>query len=502
MGLRLAYILCSYLIFAGNILAQTGELDRYDCTYSKEITFPFNYSENPNKVVKPQLNQVVFYTYRDQFTYWYKITSKLDGELSFKIAAINDSDSYVAYIYQYNETDFCNKLFYNKIKPLYGPYFIEKTDKTANPAVKTFTVKKDKVYYISVLNTSLNNCGHYFTLNALADTLKIKAYHSPCKKDVESLPVTNRVEAKAALPEQPLAAKNKKNEPVSIKNDTLKKEQIAKNTNPSIGAEKGADQDNAQKPPLTDTASIKPVTEKQKQSITDTSSRVSLSEKQKTATETPEILFIVKDKKKLGLLNAQLSVVFTDDREYMQLENTEIGRWKSLIRNKGMYSIKCAALGYKDLELTIDFTGENKVVELLLEPLTVGENFIMKSIYFHPNTYALRKESNNDLRNLLSFLIDNPDVVIEIQGHTNGDNKIFKNKAYEQLGEEWNFQGSSKKLSLYRAEAIKNYLISNGVEATRLVAKGMGGEKPIIKDPETMEEGQRNIRVEVQILKR
>ena len=41
--------------------AQLGELERFDCTYSKEITIPFNYSETQTKN-KPQLNQVVFYT--------------------------------------------------------------------------------------------------------------------------------------------------------------------------------------------------------------------------------------------------------------------------------------------------------------------------------------------------------------------------------------------------------------------------------------------------------
>ena len=98
-------------------------------------------------------------------------------------------------------------------------------------------------------------------------------------------------------------------------------------------------------------------------------------------------------------------------------------------------------------------------------------------------------------------MIDNQSVTIEIQGHTNGDHKIFKNKAYVNLGEEWNFHGSSKHLSLKRSEAIKFFLVTNGVNSERLLAVGQGGQMPIIKDPETMEEGQKNIRVEVVILK-
>jgi outer membrane protein OmpA-like peptidoglycan-associated protein len=124
----------------------------------------------------------------------------------------------------------------------------------------------------------------------------------------------------------------------------------------------------------------------------------------------------------------------------------------------------------------------------------------MKSIYFHPNTFALKKESASDLVKLLKYLTDNSEIKIEIQGHTNGDNKIYKNKAYENLGEAWNFKGSSKKLSLKRAEAIIQYLTVNGINSERLIPVGFGGDKPIIDNPETMEDGQKNIRVEVSIL--
>ena len=126
--------------------------------------------------------------------------------------------------------------------------------------------------------------------------------------------------------------------------------------------------------------------------------------------------------------------------------------------------------------------------------------FVMKSIYFHPNTYALKRESIGELQKLLNYLNNNPTASIEIQGHTNGDHRVAKNKAYESLGPEWNFSGSAKELSLKRAEAIKKFLETNGIPESRLVPKGYGGKKPIIRDPQTNEEGQMNIRVEVVIL--
>ncbi len=125
----------------------------------------------------------------------------------------------------------------------------------------------------------------------------------------------------------------------------------------------------------------------------------------------------------------------------------------------------------------------------------------MKSIYFYPNTYALKQESSAELQNLLAFLTDNESLVIEIEGHTNGDRRISRNKAYEKMGEEWNFQGSAKKLSQKRAEAIKNYLVLNGIKAERLFPKGYGGEKMIVVGAKTTEEGQKNMRVEIVVLK-
>src|ERR1700751_1327441 len=96
--------------------AQTIEGNN-DCTYSKEVIIPFNYSESGVPVkTKHHLNQTVFYGYRDQFSYWYKIIVKENDTLKFKVSAINDSDEYAVYVYQYNEKDFCEKVYYRKIK--------------------------------------------------------------------------------------------------------------------------------------------------------------------------------------------------------------------------------------------------------------------------------------------------------------------------------------------------------------------------------------------------
>jgi outer membrane protein OmpA-like peptidoglycan-associated protein len=444
-------LLCFFAEVVG--YSQTGELDRFDCTYSKEIIIPFNYSET-QLAVSPQLNQTVFYSYRDQFTYWYKIVAKSDETLMFKFAALNDSDSYVVYIYQYNSTDFCQKLYQQKIKPLTAPFYVGYGSEQVIPEEKTMTVQKGSIYYISVLNTSLNNCGHRFVLSYGTDTIKIKAHHFPCKKDITTIPVLQKVT-------KPVIA--------AVVNDSV-----------VVPKPQGVFQPQ--------------IVSKVKDSV-----KVAVPVEELKVVYNP-VQYIIKDKNKLIAINANIVLIDVDAKERLILDNTGVGLWKAILEKDKKYKVKCTAFGYADLEMYTDIS-KGTIVELLMEPLKVGDNFIMKSIYFHPNTYALRRESAGELQSLLNYMTNNSSVTIEIQGHTNGDNRIYKNKAYENLGEEWNFKGSSKDLSFKRSEAIKTYLVNNGISSERLVPKGYGGHKPIIQNPETMEEGQRNIRVEVVILK-
>ena len=86
---------------------------------------------------------------------------------------------------------------------------------------------------------------------------------------------------------------------------------------------------------------------------------------------------------------------------------------------------------------------------------------------------------------------------IEIQGFTNGNNRI---KASPDDISEGSFTGSSKKLSQLRAEMIKKYLVEKGVSAERLETNGYGGSKMIYPNPKNQEEANKNIRVGILIL--
>lgn len=426
--------LFAFLLTAALAQAQIPLSETYDCDFYKEIVIPLTYSEKPTEP-KPMLNQTVFYSYRDQFTYWYKVVVKDNATVHFKVSPINDSDSYSVFVYQYNANDFCKQVYHQKAKPVKIDFFSNaKTIKDPHDlSEKKFSALEGNTYYISVLNTSLNNCGHKLWLVDGRDTLRVKAMHIPCKRDLSEL---------------------------SVKAPVTKS-----------------------KP---DTAVLKLAVKK---------------DVPFTVARNPVLTCYLKNKK--NNLPVEYKPNISDqNQEELDLSALGKGVWTAQVKGGSEYKIRCAPLGFKaaTVNITTQTTDTTKTT-ILLEPLKEGEAFVMKSIYFYPNTYALKKESAPELQRLLSYLQNNENVTVEIQGHTNGDHHIAKNKAYASLGEEWNFQGSAKELSQRRAQVIKKYLENNGVPPVRLVPKGYGGKKPIILDPQNNDEGQMNIRVEIMILK-
>lgn len=101
-------------------------------------------------------------------------------------------------------------------------------------------------------------------------------------------------------------------------------------------------------------------------------------------------------------------------------------------------------------------------------------------ITFDFDKATLKKESLKELANVLTLLQANPDLTLEIQGHT--DNK-----------------GSDKynlELSQARAETVRKFLLLFNVADKRLTAKGYGETKPVASN--NSEDGRaKNRRVEL-----
>jgi OmpA-OmpF porin, OOP family len=111
------------------------------------------------------------------------------------------------------------------------------------------------------------------------------------------------------------------------------------------------------------------------------------------------------------------------------------------------------------------------------------KDFVLDNVEFDFGKSTLRPSSYPTLDQLVEYLQRKDDERVEIGGHTDNIGTPARNL----------------KLSQERAQSIVNYLISKGIGAERVTAKGYGATDPIAEN--NSEEGrQRNRRTEVKIL--
>jgi len=121
--------------------------------------------------------------------------------------------------------------------------------------------------------------------------------------------------------------------------------------------------------------------------------------------------------------------------------------------------------------------------DLYVVPIEVGSSVILNNIFFDTDKAILREESFSELDRLLAIFEEVPTLKVEIAGHTDSDGSDSYNEG----------------LSDRRANAVREYLTSNGIADEQIVAKGYGEVQPIA-DNDTEEGKQLNRRVEFVIL--
>lgn len=89
--------------------------------------------------------------------------------------------------------------------------------------------------------------------------------------------------------------------------------------------------------------------------------------------------------------------------------------------------------------------------------------YVFKDIQFESNKANLKTSSYPTLNNIADVLKAQPDMKVEIQGHTDSRGKHDYNVG----------------LSQRRAETVKAYLVTRGVDSERMVPRGYGPARPI-----------------------
>jgi len=172
-----------------------------------------------------------------------------------------------------------------------------------------------------------------------------------------------------------------------------------------------------------------------------------------------------------NLTTGEFSIIFPANSEFFS-------NYSLIIKAKGYFFYQSEFIPYK-------LINEKTILNFRLNKLIQNKTYSITNIYFFPNSPQYIPESEQVIKELLSMMIENPKMKIEIHGHIDGCQ-----------GDHYTIQ----KLSESRAYNIKKYLTDNGINEERVISKGFGCSKMLYKNPENEEQRQMNRRVEILIL--
>ncbi|WP_299254691.1 OmpA family protein [uncultured Cytophaga sp.] len=165
-------------------------------------------------------------------------------------------------------------------------------------------------------------------------------------------------------------------------------------------------------------------------------------------------------------ITGEYTIVITEGKEY------------ALYVNRKQYLFESLNFDYKKEKSFNPLT-----LDVYLTPIKAGSRVTLNNIFFATNSYELEEKSLVELNKLINFININPKQPIELSGYT------------DNIGS----TESNMKLSMMRAKAVYDYLISKGVKSTFISYKGYGATNPVADN--TSEEGrQKNRRLEIKVL--
>lgn len=112
----------------------------------------------------------------------------------------------------------------------------------------------------------------------------------------------------------------------------------------------------------------------------------------------------------------------------------------------------------------------NKVfnTKIVLDHIVIDKAIVMENIYYDLDKADIRTDAALELDKLVTMLADNPEIKIELSSHTDSRQTVAYNDD----------------LSKRRAQSAVDYIISKGVDASRIIAKGYGEIQLLISDDE------------------
>jgi len=168
--------------------------------------------------------------------------------------------------------------------------------------------------------------------------------------------------------------------------------------------------------------------------------------------------------------------------------NATNGTFNFYMRKDQKYSLRIKAEGFFAFVEIYDVNQSNNngmiAREIELAPGGVGHLITLENLIFAQGKFDITEESFDELDKLVIMLRETLSMEIQLEGHTD-------------------FRGSSTanmNLSQLRVDAVKTYVVSKGIETSRVTIKAFGGTQPLTRE-NTPEARAKNRRVVVRITK-
>lgn len=197
----------------------------------------------------------------------------------------------------------------------------------------------------------------------------------------------------------------------------------------------------------------------------------------------------VKEKGSENPVSAQIDIVDNEKNEVIFTSTTNSSTGKFLVslpsgKNYGLI-VNADEYLFHSENFNIPQATEYQEIEkdIELSSLKKDAKIVLKNVFFETGSATLKPSSYAELGRLTLLLNENPDLKIEISGHT--DNQGSENV--------------NLKLSENRAKAVVDFLITEGIPTSRLEFKGYAFDQPIA-DNSTAEGRSLNRRVEFKVL--
>lgn len=199
---------------------------------------------------------------------------------------------------------------------------------------------------------------------------------------------------------------------------------------------------------------------------------------------------------KMPIANASVVVRDTvSNKTISSLVTDANGKYSYTLPQFATLKINGNANGYYTNNFTTTQPVDMNMVEfsnptLCLQPIVVNQAVVVNNVYYDYDKATLRPESYVELDKLIEFFEANPNIVVELSAHTDSKGS----DAYNQT------------LSDARAQSVVDYLVSKGIDRSKLVAKGYGESNPVAANEnadgsDNPEGRQQNRRTEFKVVK-